>query len=181
MGAALADAVVALGHEVVLVSGPVNVKYPAAATVISVVSTEQMLDVCCGEFGRCDGLIAAAAPCDYRPQQVAAEKISKTGEPLLLELVETPDIVAALAQQKRSDQWFVGFALETNDQHIRAMVKLEKKSCDLIVLNGPQAIDAETNRVEILDPEGQILASLDGTKQQVARSILRTIQRRLID
>lgn len=180
MGAALADAAVQFGHEVVLVSGPVHVEYPREARVIPIVSTEQMLDVCCTEFVHCDGLIAAAAPCDYRPQQIAREKIAKTGEPLMLELIETPDVVAALARLKRPDQWFVGFALETNDQHIRALVKLEKKSCDLMVLNGPQAIDAETNFVEIMDRAGHILASQEGTKQQVARRILQLIQGRLL-
>jgi phosphopantothenoylcysteine decarboxylase/phosphopantothenate--cysteine ligase len=180
MGAALAEAALAAGCEVVLVSGPVQVEYPSAATVIPVVSTEQMLEVCCHEFLACDGLIAAAAPCDYRPQQVAQQKIAKTGDPLLLELIETPDIVAALASRKRDDQWFVGFALETNDQHIRALVKLEKKSCDLMVLNGPQAIDAETNHVEIMDRGGTVIASLQGTKVEVARGIMREIQSRLL-
>lgn len=180
MGAALAVAAVALGHEVVIVSGPVHVAYPGEARVLPVISTEEMLDVCRREFASCDGLIAAAAPCDYRPHQVSLEKIAKTGKPLLLELLETPDIVATLAAHKRPEQWFVGFALETNDQHIRAMVKLEKKSCDLMVLNGPQAIDAETNHVELMDREGLILASVEGSKQKVAESILRVIQSRFI-
>jgi len=180
MGAALATAAVAQGHEVVVVSGPVRVTYPVAAQVVPVVSTEQMLDVCLQEFVSCDGLIAAAAPCDYRPQQVASEKIAKTGEPLLLELIETPDIVAALAKRKRPEQWFVGFALETNDQHIRAMVKLERKSCDLMVLNGPQAINAETNQVEVMDRNGVVLKVLEGAKQAVADGILEVIQSRLL-
>ncbi len=180
MGAALASAAVLAGHKVVVVSGPVHVAYPASAHVVPVVSTEQMLEACCREFKACDGLIAAAAPCDYRPQQVAAEKIAKTGDPLRLELIETPDIVAMLAIQKRPEQWFVGFALETNDQHFRALVKLEKKSCDLMILNGPQAIDAESNRVEIMDHNGHILTSLDGSKQAVAKSILRIIHSRLL-
>ncbi len=180
MGSALAAAATALGHEVVIVSGPVHVAFPAEARVLPVVSTEEMLDVCRREFEACDGLIAAAAPCDYRPHRVSLQKIAKTGEPLLLELLETPDIVATLAVQKRPGQWFVGFALETQDQHIRALVKLEKKSCDLMVLNGPQAIDAETNHVELMDRDGQILASLEGAKQKVAEGILQVIQARLI-
>ncbi len=180
MGAALASAAVALGHDVVIVSGPVHVEYPAAARVVPVVSTEQMLEVCCREFESCDGLIAAAAPCDYRPRQIESEKIAKTGEPLLLQLIETPDIVATLAGRKRSAQWFVGFALETNDQHYRALVKLEKKSCDLMVLNGPQAIDAETNHVELMDRDGRICMSFEGDKREVARRILIEIQSRLL-
>ena len=96
MGKALAEAVLAAGHEVVIVSGPVEVRYPSAARVVPVVSTEEMLAACLDVFPQCAGLIAAAAPCDYRPRVVAAEKIRKTGAPIDVHLVETPDIVARL-------------------------------------------------------------------------------------
>ncbi|MHB8968870.1 MAG: phosphopantothenoylcysteine decarboxylase domain-containing protein [Pirellulaceae bacterium] len=181
MGRALTVAALASGHEVIVVSGPVQIHYPAAARVVQVISTEEMLGVCCREYPACDGIIATAAPCDYRPHHVSSEKISKTGAPLLLQLLETPDIVAALGASKRPDQWVVGFALETNDQRMRAQQKLEKKSCDLIVLNGPQAIDSETNIVEVMDRRGQIVRSLDGPKSLVAQGIFEIIQRQLID
>ncbi|MHB0957553.1 MAG: phosphopantothenoylcysteine decarboxylase domain-containing protein [Pirellulaceae bacterium] len=181
MGCALTAAALERGHEVIVVSGPVTIQYPAMARVVSVVSTEEMLAACCREFCTCDGVIASAAPCDYRPQHVAREKISKTGQPLLLQLLETPDIVAALGADKRPEQWAVGFALETTDQRIRAQLKLEKKSCDLIVLNGPGAIDSETNAVEVINPRGQIVRSLEGSKTLVAHGILEIIQRQLID
>ena len=116
MGCALAEAAQQLGHEVVIVSGPVAVKYPQGAQVIGVVSTEEMLEQCRKEFRRCDGAIGAAAPCDYRPVKVETSKISKTGEPLMLKLVETPDIMATLGSDKTAHQWLVGFALETQDQ-----------------------------------------------------------------
>jgi phosphopantothenoylcysteine decarboxylase/phosphopantothenate--cysteine ligase len=180
MGRELARAALALGHHAIIVSGPVQVKYPDDAELINVVSTEQMLDICCEIFPSCDGLIAAAAPCDYRPRKIATEKIAKTGEPLQLQLVETPDVVAALGNQKRQGQWLVGFALETTDPRIRALVKLEKKSCDLMVLNGPQAIDSESSRVEILDRAGHMVAEIEGSKETVADTILRVVQSRLI-
>ena len=101
MGAALAAAAIEAGHQVVVVSGPVEVAYPAEAEVISVVSTEEMLAACRKVFPTCDGLIAVAAPCDYRPVAVATQKIRKTGGPLRLELVETPDVVAELAAQRK--------------------------------------------------------------------------------
>jgi phosphopantothenoylcysteine decarboxylase/phosphopantothenate--cysteine ligase len=181
MGCALAAAAVAHGHEVIVVSGPVRIDYPHVARLVPVVSTEEMLEACRQEFPNCDGLIATAAPCDYRPQQVAAEKISKTGQPLLLQLIETPDIVATLAEKKRPAQWMVGFALETRDRRFRAMVKLEKKSCDLIVLNGPQAINADTNAVEVLDGSGHVVLTAEGPKACVAQQIFAVIQQRLID
>ena len=179
MGQALATAALAAGQEVLVVSGPVDVAYPAAAEVTAVVSTEEMLAACQRLFPTCDGLIAVAAPCDYRPVQVARSKISKTGRPLRLELIETPDIVATLAAQKTS-QWMVAFALETQDFHLRAMRKLESKSCDLIVVNEPAAMHAADTQVEILDRGGIVLAQLNGSKMQVATGILRVIQDRLM-
>jgi phosphopantothenoylcysteine decarboxylase/phosphopantothenate--cysteine ligase len=180
MGRALADAAIKLGHRVTIVTGPVEVSYPRGAKIHRIVSTEEMLAVCQELFPQVDGLIGAAAPCDYRPVQVESNKISKTGQPLRLELIETPDVVATLGAQKNG-QWLVGFALETEDRRLRALAKLEKKSCDLVVSNGPQAMNARENDVEIIDRRGQVLAQLSGTKEEVGGGILRIIQERLID
>lgn len=180
MGAALAAACLAQGHQVVIVSGPVTVSYPPAATVIPVLSTEEMLRVAQEQFTDCDGAIGAAAPCDYRPQQVATHKIAKTGQPLTIELIETQDVVATLGQAKRPGQWVVGFALETDDRRFRALVKLEKKHCDLIVSNGPEAIDAVDNQVELLAADGRLVEAIVGSKEEVAQRIVAQITRLLI-
>lgn len=180
MGNCLAQAALAGGHEVVIVSGPVDIEYPAAARVIPVVSTEQMLSAARAEFEQCDGLIGVAAPCDYRPVKVADSKIAKTGQPLLLHLVETDDVVATLGASRRG-QWLVGFALETEDHRLRALAKAEKKHCDLMVLNGPEAMHALETSVEILDRSGQVLASLAGRKEEVAQGIFAVIESRLIE
>ncbi len=180
MGRALAAAAIELGHDVTIVSGPVAIEYPAAAKVHLVISTEELLEACQRLFPQCDGAIGAAAPCDYRPRKVAEHKLSKTGEPLMLELIETPDVMATLGATKRPGQWLVGFALETDDQRFRALTKLEKKSCDLIVLNGPAAMDALDNQVEVFDNSGTVVASAGGTKDLVARAILRAIHEQLI-
>ena len=179
MGAALAEAAIAAGHRVVIVSGPVEVAYPAEAEVINILSTEDLLETCLKIFPECDGLIAAAAPCDYRPRAVAKHKIRKTGSALNLELLETPDVVASLSEIKNR-QWMVAFALETEDKHLRAMQKLERKSCDLIVVNGPEAVHAADTAVEILDAAGEVVAAFYGGKRQVGRDILRVIGERLI-
>jgi phosphopantothenoylcysteine decarboxylase/phosphopantothenate--cysteine ligase len=181
MGRALAEAALAAGHEVIVVSGPVTVEYPSQAKVLPVISTEELLATCRREFPHCDGVIGAAAPCDYRPVQVESKKIAKTGQPLELHLVETPDVMASLGTKKRPGQWLVGFALETDDQRFRALVKLEKKSCDLIVLNGPAAMDSLNNQVEVLDATGQVIAAMEGSKEEVAGGILRVIGERLIE
>lgn len=180
MGRALAESALAAGHQVVIVSGPVDVDYPPAAEVVPVVSTEEMLAACRRLFPECDGLIGVAAPCDYRPMKVAPGKINKTGEPLVLQLIETPDVVATMGAEKQQ-QWLVGFALETDDHRLRALAKLEKKSCDLMVLNGPQAMHALDTHVEIIDPSGAVIGSLSGSKEAVADGIFRVIQERLID
>ncbi|MFO0820170.1 MAG: phosphopantothenoylcysteine decarboxylase [Pirellulales bacterium] len=180
MGAALARAALALGHHVVIVTGPVQVTYPSEAEVVEIISTEELLAECQSRFPTCDGLIGAAAPCDYRPVKVASQKISKTGQPLELHLIETPDVVATLGASKRADQWVVGFALETEDQRFRAITKMERKSCDLMVLNGPEAMNAADNHVEVLANDGQVLADLKGAKEEVAHGILAIIQQRLV-
>ena len=179
MGAALAEAALALGHEVIVVSGPVEVQYPAAAEVVSVISTEEMLAASRQAFADCDGLIGAAAPCDYRPVQVETNKIAKTGEPLVLHLIETDDIVATLGAEKGT-RWVVGFALETEDHRLRALAKLERKHCDLIVSNGVEAMHSLDNQVEILNPAGTILKQVSGSKLDVAREIMTVIAERLI-
>jgi len=179
MGKALAEAALALGHQVTIVSGPVEVAYPSAAEVVPVVSTEEMLTAARARFAECDGLIGVAAPCDYRPVKIEPHKIAKTGEPLVLHLIETPDVVATLGAEKKPGQWVVGFALETEDQRFRALLKLEKKHCDLIVLNGPEAMNSPENSVEVLDAAGLVVAAISGSKDEVALGILRLIQTRL--
>jgi len=179
MGKALAEAAIERGHQVVIVSGPVDVAYPAKAQVISVVSTEDMLAQSELVFAGCDGLIGVAAPSDYRPMKVEPNKIAKTGEPLQLLLVETADVVATLGA-KKTRQWLVGFALETEDHRLRALAKLEKKSCDLMVLNGPEAMHSLENSVEIIDRDGRVIETLSGPKEEVARGIFQVIEARLI-
>jgi phosphopantothenoylcysteine decarboxylase/phosphopantothenate--cysteine ligase len=179
MGQALAEAALERGHEVVIVSGPVDIRYPPAAKVLNVVSTEDMLAAAQAVFADCDGLIGVAAPSDYRPLRVEPNKIAKTGEPLVLNLVETDDVVATLGA-KKTHQWLVGFALETEDHRLRALAKLEKKHCDLMVLNGPEAMHALVNSVEIIDRAGNVLAALSGPKEDVAHGIFSLIERRLI-
>ncbi|REK09083.1 MAG: phosphopantothenoylcysteine decarboxylase [Planctomycetota bacterium] len=179
MGKALAEAALERGHEVVIVSGPVDITYPDKAEVVPVVSTEDMLAAAREVFPTCDGLIGVAAPSDYRPVKVATNKIAKTGAPLALELVETADVVATLGAEK-THQWLVGFALETEDHRLRAIAKLEKKSCDLMVSNGPEAMHSLDNHVEIIDHEGTVLQTLSGRKEDVARGIFAVIEERLI-
>jgi phosphopantothenoylcysteine decarboxylase/phosphopantothenate--cysteine ligase len=176
MGAALAEVATRRGHQVTVVSGPVAVEYPEAARVIRVDTTDEMLAAVLEHFPEHDGLIGAAAPCDYMPRRVSSGKIAKDGRPLMLELIETPDIVATAAQGKRPNQWVVGFALETEDQRFRAIVKMQRKCCDMMVSNGPSAINATDNEVEIIAADGTTLNVASGTKREVAEAIIRAAE-----
>lgn len=181
MGSCLAEAALELGHRVTVVSGPVNIEYPAAAELIRVTTTREMLDATQRCFEQADGLIGAAAPCDYMPINVSSQKLSKTGNGLQLSLLETPDIVATLGASKRAGQWVVGFALETEDVRFRAIVKMTKKSCDMIISNSAEAMNSHDNSVEIILHGGRLLEQVQGSKLHVARRILYQIQANLIN
>lgn len=176
MGAALAEAFLAAGDDVVIVSGPVTVSYPVKSEVISVISTEEMLRVCLEQFPRCDGVVAAAAPCDFRPRAFSSTKIRRSGAGLTLELEETPDIVAALAG-RRTHQWIVAFALESDRPRENALAKLQRKGADLIVVNGPDAINSPSTALEVLTPAGEVLGILAGSKKEVARQLIELFTR----
>ena len=175
MGCALTTAALAAGHEVVVVSGPVSVAYPEAAEVIAVVTTEEMLAASVEQFPTCDGVIGVAAPCDFSPKVVASEKIKKVDGNLTLELVATPDIMKALGALKQEHQWSVGFALETENGLDNAVQKLRDKQCDLIVLNGADAIDSEVNSITVIDNEGESIRKFSGSKPDAAKVIVELI------
>ncbi len=181
MGRCLCEAALRLGHKVTVISGPVQLSYPDDAIVIDVVSTGDMLRETLKLLESSDGIIGAAAPCDYQPVNIADHKIRKTGEPLTIELMETQDVMAACGRRKGAGRWSVGFALETDDARFRALTKLQKKNCDLVVLNGVSAIESSENSVEIIEPCGDVIAAHSGTKTEVSDRILNVIQQRLID
>ncbi|MGE3314888.1 MAG: phosphopantothenoylcysteine decarboxylase [Planctomycetaceae bacterium] len=175
MGYALAEAAVAAGHQVTIVSGPVHIPNPEGCVVIPVQTTEQMRDACVERFAKCDGVIAAAAVCDYKPRNRIPGKIAKTGDPITLEMIQTDDVLAELGRNKAS-RWVVGFALEATNARENALQKLRAKNCDWIVLNGPSAIGADDNSVEILGPNGEVLTSTSGAKRDVAQSLIAWIE-----
>lgn len=185
MGSALAEAVLRQGGVPIVVSGTVAVSYPVEAEVHWVETTEQMLQCCLELFPKCIGIIGAAAPCDFRPVSFSEQKISKirSGHPhhsgqkdfggILLPLTETPDILAAIGQIKRPDQWSIAFALETEDGENRAQEKLKQKNCDFIVLNSPDAINRDAATFQIFDAIGKQQKKITGSKRALADELLR--------
>ncbi|MCG6156002.1 phosphopantothenoylcysteine decarboxylase [Rubinisphaera margarita] len=171
MGYAIVSAIVQAGHEAVLVSGPVSLPAPLDCEFHAVESTEQMMQTCRELFPACDGVIAAAAVCDYQPKSRVKGKISKTGDGIFLEMIETDDVLAALGQCKEH-RWIVGFALEAQNERENALQKLRRKNCNWIVLNRPEAIAAENNSVELLDETGHTVAHWEGPKSQIAGDLV---------
>lgn len=171
MGYEIAKAVVAAGHDAVLVSGPVELPDPKGCEIHSVETTAEMRDECVRLFDSCDGMIAAAAVCDYKPIQRLAGKLPKTGEPISIDMIETDDVLAELGNSKR-DRWVVGFALEAENARENALQKLRAKNCDVVVLNAPTAIGSQTNSVELIDTTGTVIKTWSGNKSDIAAELI---------
>jgi phosphopantothenoylcysteine decarboxylase/phosphopantothenate--cysteine ligase len=180
MAKALAEAALARGHEVVVVSGPVHVTYPRRARVVNVVTTAEMLAASLAELPKCDGVIAAAAPCDFEPVTRRKGKIPRQGTELVLRLKPTTDVIATLARRERPGQWFVAFALEPGADPKRAFEKIAAKKCDLIVVNDVTALEASENAVAVYDARHEHVGSKRATKRAVAGWLIRLIESRLV-
>lgn len=134
MGYALAAEAATAGAQVTLVSGPVSLPTPERVKRVDVVSADDMLRACLAHVSSCDIFIGVAAVADYRPQQVAKQKIKKTDESLSLLLVKNPDIISAIAAMERRP-FTVGFAAETVDVAQHGLEKLQRKKLDLLFAN----------------------------------------------
>jgi phosphopantothenoylcysteine decarboxylase/phosphopantothenate--cysteine ligase len=175
MGYALARAAARRGARVILVSGPTALKPPSGVEFISIETARQMYDAVTERFDRVDVVIKAAAVADYRPREVAGEKIKKTGATLTVELERNPDILAELGRLKKH-QTLIGFAAETNDLEKHAYLKAEKKNLDFLVANDvtlPGAgFDSDTNIVKLVYPDGAVVPLPKLDKLVLAHRIL---------
>ncbi len=181
MGVALAGELKSRGADVILVLGPSSQKPPAGVQVIPVRSAQEMYDACVSRFEQMDWAIMSAAVADYRPAEVADQKIKKKTDTLQLELVKTADILKQLGSMKKNGQCLVGFALETNNEKEYALKKLESKNADLIVLNSLNDAGAgfgyDSNKITIFDKKGGEHFFDTKPKAAVAADIVNTIIR----
>jgi phosphopantothenoylcysteine decarboxylase/phosphopantothenate--cysteine ligase len=177
VGRALARAAKAKGHWVSLVLGPVSVEPPGVDELVPVTSAADMYEAVVARFDGCDIFVAAAAVCDYRPVQREERKIKKTEGRLALELERTTDILLQMSKRRRR-QTLIGFCLETEDLERRAREKLEVKQLDLVVANGPEAIDAARQDALILARGGEREVLQNVTKEELAEAILAAAVRR---
>ncbi|MCX6185157.1 MAG: bifunctional phosphopantothenoylcysteine decarboxylase/phosphopantothenate--cysteine ligase CoaBC [Flavobacterium sp.] len=176
MGFDIAKAAICKGAQVILITGPTHLDLQDdACTLIRVMSAAQMYAACQEHFTAVDVAICAAAVADYRPAEIALQKIKKSADELNLTLEKTQDILASLGLAK-TKQVVVGFALETENEIEHAIAKIQKKNLDLIVLNSLQDEGAgfgkPTNKVTFIDRELQITPMPLKSKEAVADDLL---------
>lgn len=182
MGYALAEAALEAGATTVLISGPTHLTPPHRARLVAAVSAADMHAASLDALQNCDVFIATAAVADYRPNQVAEQKIKKTdSDSMLVELVKNPDIVAAVAAHKPKP-FTVGFAAETEQVREYARAKLQRKNLDLVVANDVSQADigfnSDENAVTLIWPEKEENLPQQG-KHQLARELIKRIAAQL--
>jgi phosphopantothenoylcysteine decarboxylase/phosphopantothenate--cysteine ligase len=187
MGFAIAAAAAARGATVQLVAAPTPLSTPPGVSRHDVVSTRDMHESVMGLAGTADVVIKAAAVADFRPTTTATSKIKKAGGPPTIELTANPDILADLGTRRREDGTgpavLVGFAAETDDVEENGRAKLERKGCDLLVVNDVSRSDAgfavDTNQVVILGADGARVDLPLASKREVANRVLDEVVKRL--
>ena len=156
-GYALAEAAARDGSDVILISGPVNIKAPGPIKPVFVETARQMFAQVKKYIKKSDIFISAAAVCDFKPRKFARHKIKKAGHSLKLELLPNPDILAYVSANipERSKKIVAGFSLETNNLIRNSVIKMRSKKTDLIVANTCGNIGEESG-------EGYIIRPLNG-------------------
>jgi phosphopantothenoylcysteine decarboxylase/phosphopantothenate--cysteine ligase len=182
MGFELAKACLSKGHYVTLISGPtsLDLAHPNLK-LINVDTAIQMQKEVAQNWKNCDIGIFAAAVADYKPKIQASQKIKKSDERLVIELVKNPDILLWASENRTEHQIVVGFALETNNSIENALNKLQSKNLDIIVLNSLENEEAgfkkNTNKITILDKNKTQINFDAKSKKEVAIDILNAIDK----
>ena len=179
MGFDIANEAANKGAEVILVSGPTHLNVQnSSIKLIRVTSAQDMYDACHEYYNNVDVAIAAAAVADYRPKNVADQKIKKNEATFSIELEKTKDILASLGEQKKK-QFLIGFALETENEIEHAKQKIQKKNLDLIVLNSLNDKGAgfglPTNKVTFISKDFIVEPKELKSKEEVAQDIINKV------
>ncbi|MBS1687394.1 MAG: bifunctional phosphopantothenoylcysteine decarboxylase/phosphopantothenate--cysteine ligase CoaBC [Bacteroidetes bacterium] len=179
MGIAIAEALANKGAQVTLVLGPSHLQtYHANVTTVKVESAAEMYKACMDIFAQVQVAVLAAAVADYRPEEIADEKIKKANETFEIKLAKTTDILASLGKIKQAGQLLIGFALETTNELDNAKKKLQAKNADMIVLNSLRDEGAgfghDTNKITLIDAAGEKSLPLQ-SKGEAAEAIVNHI------
>ena len=174
MGYAIAEAALDLGHDVILISGPVNLARPRHAKVISVSTSDEMFDAVHHHADQADVCVLCAAVADYKPAHVSPVKIKKRATQLSLELIPTRDILDSLGRLQNRKFLLVGFAAETDHLEANATKKLREKNCDIIVANDARvAMESDENELLILFRIGDMKKISRAPKKNLARELVK--------
>ena len=185
MASAIAVELARRGADVTVVSGPAPVRPSCAGvSVVDVTSAGEMYSAALEEYGRgCDITVLCAAVAVFTPAAPSGSKIKKNGESMMLELVPTRDIAAAIGERRRPGEVVVGFALETDNAHDNAQDKLRRKNMDMIVLNSMRdpgaGFGVDTNRVTLFFRDGGSEELPLESKTAVASDIVDRIEKLL--
>ena len=170
MGYAIAAYAASLGHEVILISGPVSLAAPKNVQLIPVESAADMAQAVHANAPQADMIIMSAAVADYRPAHPIDSKMKKQPGNLFLELERTEDILGTVGKNKRPEQILVGFAAETEDLENRAIGKLQRKNMDWIIANlVSDGFGNDTNKVIIFNRKGERFPLALADKSDIAR------------
>jgi len=174
MGYAIAEAALDAGHDVILISGPVNLAPPGDAKFISVSSSDEMFEAVHRYANESDVCVLCAAVADYKTAQVSPVKIKKRADGISIELVPTRDILQSLGRQRARKFLLVGFAAETDDLEANAAKKLREKNCDIIVANDARiAMETDENELLILFRDGETKKISRSPKNILARELVK--------
>ena len=183
MGYSLAEEAAKRGAKVMLISGPssLDISHPNIE-IHRVTSAKEMFNEVFKYYETSDIVIASAAVADYAPKEIASEKIKKNDDSLTIELVKNPDILKTMGERK-SRQFLVGFALETQNEEENALGKLQKKNLDMIVLNSLRDEGAgfknDTNKIKIFTKNDRKEFALKA-KNEVAKDILNVVEQEIL-
>ena len=182
MGYALAEAALALGAKVNLISGPVTIKAPANALLTNIESAEQLLTASMELAAQSDAFIGCAAVADYRAAAIHEQKMKKQGDELTLTLVKNPDVIANVAALSENRPYTVGFAAETQDVASYAQGKLKNKNLDMICANDVSkeglGFNSDHNALTLFWHNEQLDLAM-GSKKDLAMSVMTELAKRL--
>ena len=174
MGYAIAEAALDAGHDVVLISGPVNFAPPRDARFISVGTSDEMFEAVHRHADDSDVCVLCAAVADYKPATVSPAKIKKRGDRTSLDLIPTLDILDSLGQERDRTFLLVGFAAETDHIEQNASEKLRRKNCDIIVANDARiGMESDQNELLILFRDGKMKKFSRAPKNILARKLVK--------
>ena len=174
MGYAIAEAALDVGHDVILISGPVILEPPVNAKFSSVSTSDEMFEAVHRHADESDVCVLCAAVADYKPAQVSPVKIKKSTDAISIQLVATRDILQSLGRQRARKFLLVGFAAETDHLEANAAKKLREKNCDIIVANDARiAMESDENELLILFRDGETKKISRAPKKILARELLK--------